>query len=154
MTVYALRFGSSRVSSSSISVALDIPRFASKLPRLPHEVQRILINNRDNLNTLHSVVVRKEFVIRGLLYKIQNDASYREIRVDTSLVELLPENVIGKEGVFIVSGEFLLETISHIPDISDVRRTLSLHKPYELMYIYTYMSMLVLFQVNLMFKST
>ena len=119
MTVYTLHFGSSKVSrSSSISVPFDILRFASQLPTLPREVQRILITNRDYLNTLHSAVVRKKFVFRGLLLKIKNDPTYREIRVDTSLAELLPENAIGEDAIFIVLDHFLSETTSRTPDIS------------------------------------
>ncbi|KAJ7198020.1 hypothetical protein GGX14DRAFT_338256, partial [Mycena pura] len=71
----------------------NIHEIATKLPRLPEDVDLVIIR-REGVDLTHHVdyVVRRDKVHRALEYKIAHDDAYRDLQIDHDALGQLPEN--------------------------------------------------------------
>ncbi|KAJ7223411.1 hypothetical protein GGX14DRAFT_387730 [Mycena pura] len=76
-----------------VNLPQDITEIASKLPRLPEDVDIVIIR-RDGVDLSQHVdyVVRREKVRKALEYKIAHDEAYRDLQLDEEALRGLPEN--------------------------------------------------------------
>lgn len=79
-------------SDHTISFIKDISTIATSLPRLPEDLDYVIIR-RMGLDTSHHIdfVVRRALVLEALQWKVANDPAYRHIRIDHQALATLPE---------------------------------------------------------------
>jgi hypothetical protein len=76
-----------------INFRQDIRELAQKLPRLPQDLDMVIIRRPGVDMTQHvDYMVRREKVRDALLWKIMHDPAYRDLEVDEAALAALPEN--------------------------------------------------------------
>ncbi len=93
MQVRYTKGGQLRYHDHIVNFPQDISVIATRLPRLPEEVETVIIR-RDNLDMSRHVdfIVRREKVQRALEYKIAHDPNYAGMHIDNEALSQLPEN--------------------------------------------------------------
>ena len=91
MSLYRLPHGQYGYSGHVINLPQDITSFATSLPRLPSELDVIVVR-KEGANQSHlDFRVRKSIVLRALQWLLAN-IYYRNIRIDPDALALLPED--------------------------------------------------------------
>ncbi|KAF7300847.1 hypothetical protein MKEN_01310700 [Mycena kentingensis (nom. inval.)] len=76
-----------------VNLPQNIVEIATKLPRLPEEVDMVIIRRESVDLTQHvDYVVRREKVRDALLYKMAHDPAYADLQLDEEALSQLPEN--------------------------------------------------------------
>lgn len=76
-----------------INFRQDITEIATKLPRLPEEIDIVIIRKQDvDLSRHVDFTVRRDKVKTALEYKIGHDPDYADLTIDEDALNCLPEN--------------------------------------------------------------
>ncbi len=93
MTVRYTKGGQLRYSDHIVNFPQDVSILATRLPRLPEEIDTVIIR-RDNVDMSRHIdfIVRREKVQQALEYKIAHDPNYASIVLDYAALSQLPQN--------------------------------------------------------------
>ena len=92
MRVYIKPGGQRGYSGHCINLPQNITEIASALPRYPKDISVIVVKVKGKNNTFKDVNVRRHKVHSALLWLIQNNPHYSDVKVDNSALCSLPEN--------------------------------------------------------------
>ena len=94
MSLYRLPHGQYGYSGHVINLPQDITSFATSLPRLPSELDVIVVRKEGSNQSHRDFRVRKSIVLRALQWLVANNIYYRNIRIDPDALALrmLPED--------------------------------------------------------------
>jgi len=85
--------GQYKYRGHTISFPQEIKDVAKTLPRHINNLDlMVVVRKKGRQGSSYDFTVRKQKVMDALLYKIQNDPYYQDVRVDYDAVEKLPEN--------------------------------------------------------------
>ena len=85
--------GQYKYRGHTISFPQEIKYVAKTLPRHINNLDlMVVVRKKGRQGSSYDFTVRKQKVMDALLYKIQNDPYYQDVRVDYDTVEELPEN--------------------------------------------------------------
>ena len=91
MSLYRLPHGQYAYSGHVINLPQDIACFANSLPRLPSELDIIVIR-KGAANSHRDFHVRRAVVLRALQWLLTNNKYYRGVRLNPDALALLPED--------------------------------------------------------------
>lgn len=70
----------------------DVASFATSLPRLPSELNVIVVRKEGGVQSHRDFYVRRSVVLRVLQWLVANNIYYRNVHIDPSALALLPED--------------------------------------------------------------
>ena len=83
MSLYRLPHGQYGYSGHVINLPQDITPFATSLPRLPSELDIIVVRKEGSNQSHRNFRVRRSVVLRALQWLLANNIYYRNIRIRT-----------------------------------------------------------------------
>lgn len=92
MSIYRLPHGQYGYRGHVINMPQDITAFASKLPRLPSELDVIFVRKENSDNSHRDFRVRKSVVQSALLWLKANNKYYHSIDIDLAALNQLPDD--------------------------------------------------------------
>ena len=94
MSVYRLPQGQYGYSGHVINLPQDVATFAQSLPRLPRELDVIVVRKEGANHTHRDFRVRRAVVLRALQWLLSNNQYYRAlgVTIDTNALEQLPHD--------------------------------------------------------------
>ena len=124
MSLYRLPHGQYGYSGHVINLPQDIASFATSLPRLPSELDVLVVRKEGATQSHRDFCVRRSIVLRALQWLLANNIYYRNIRIDPDALALLPEDgdLTGLRSVTVETDD--QETPPAQNDPSDVMPTL------------------------------
>ena len=101
MTIYRLRHGQYGYRGHVINLPQDLTTFATSLPRLPKELDILIVRKEGSDCTHRDFRVRKSVVLGALLWLKHHNKYYRNVNIDYDSLNELPEdgNLIGLTGI-------------------------------------------------------
>ena len=101
MSIYRLPHGQFGYRGHVINLPQDIASFASSLPRLPAELDVILVRKQGSRSSHRDFRVRRKVVLQALLWLKQHNKYYHHIQINQTALNQLPEdgNLTGLCGV-------------------------------------------------------
>ena len=92
MSLYRLPHGQYGYSGHVINLPQDVGSFANTLPRLPSELDVIVVIKEGATESHHYFLVRRSVVLRALQWLLANNIYYRNVHIDSDALALLPED--------------------------------------------------------------
>ena len=92
MSLYKLPHGQYAYSGHVISLPQDVSTFANSLPRLPSELDVIIVRKEGASNSHRDFRVRKAVVLHALQWLVTNNKYYRNVRINPEALAMLPDN--------------------------------------------------------------
>ena len=92
MLLYRLPHGQYGYSGHVVNLPQDITSFATSLPRLPSQLDVIVVRKEGANQSHRDFRVRRSVVLRALQWLLANNIYYRNIRIDPDALALLPED--------------------------------------------------------------
>ncbi len=92
MSVYHLPHGQYGYKGHVINLPQDITAFATSLPRIPKELDVLIVREKGTDNTHQDFKVRREVVLKALLWLKQHNKYYRKAHIDYVALNELPED--------------------------------------------------------------
>ena len=92
MSLYRLPHGQYGYSGHVINLPQDVGSFANTLPRLPSELDVIVVIKEGATESHHDFLVRRSVVLRALQWLLANNIYYRNVHIDSDALALLPED--------------------------------------------------------------
>ena len=92
MSIYRLPYGQYGYKGHVINLPQDITTFVSHLPRLPSQLDILLVRKEGSDNTHCDFRVRKLVVLRALKWLKQHNKFYRNIEINQDALDQLPED--------------------------------------------------------------
>ena len=92
MSLYRLPHGQYGYSGHVINLPQDIASFATSLPRLPSELDVIVVRKEGAAQSHRDFRVRSSIVLHALQWLLANNIYYRNIHIDPDALALLPED--------------------------------------------------------------
>ena len=92
MSLYRLPHGQYGYSGHVVNLPQDITSFATSLPRLPSQLDVIVVRKEGANQSHRDFRVRRSVVLRALQWLLANNIYYRNIRIDPDALALLPED--------------------------------------------------------------
>ena len=92
MSLYCLPHGQYGYSGHVINLTQDVGSFANTLPRLPSELDVIVVRKEGATESHHDFCVRRSVVLRALQWLLTNNIYYCNVRIDSDALALLPED--------------------------------------------------------------
>ena len=92
MSLYRLPHGQYGYSGHVINLPQDVGSFANTLPRLPSELDVIVVRKEGANESHHDFRVRRSVVLCALQWLLANNIYYRNVRIDSDAIALLPED--------------------------------------------------------------
>ena len=92
MSLYRLPHGQYAYSGHVINLPQDVASFANSLPRLPCELDIIVVRKKGAADSHRDFRVRRAVVLRALQWLLANNKYYRSVRIDPDALALLPED--------------------------------------------------------------
>ena len=92
MSLYKLPHGQYAYSGHVINLPQDVSSFANSLPRLPSELDVIIVRKEGASNTHHDFRVRKAVVLHALQWLVANNKYYRNVRINPEALAMLPDD--------------------------------------------------------------
>ena len=92
MSIYHLPQGQYGYKGHVINMPQDLSVFATSLPRLPSELDVMIVRKKGSNNTHRDFRVRRMVVQRALQWLKRNNKYYRTIDIDVSVLSQLPED--------------------------------------------------------------
>ena len=92
MSIYRLPHGQYGYKGHVINLSQDITTFVSRIPRLPLELDILLVRKEGSDNTHCDFRVRKLVVLRALRWLKQHNKFYRNIQISQAALDQLPED--------------------------------------------------------------
>ena len=100
-TIYRLRHGQYGYRGHVINLPQDLTTFATSLPRLPKELDILIVRKEGSDCTHRDFRVRKSVVLGALLWLKHHNKYYRNVNIDYDSLNELPEdgNLSGLTGI-------------------------------------------------------
>ena len=93
MSIYRLPHGQYSYSGHVINLPQDIASFANSLPRLPSDVNVLVVRREgSDQSTHHDFRVRRDIVLHALQWLLANNKYYKHITINFSALNSLPED--------------------------------------------------------------
>ena len=92
MSLYRLPHGQYAYSGHVINLPQDIASFVNSLPRLPSELDVIVVRKEGASDSHRDFRVRKSVVLSALQWLLANNKYYRSVRINPDALALLPED--------------------------------------------------------------
>ena len=92
MTIYHLPQGQYRYTGHVINMPQDLSVFATSLPRLPSELDVMIVRKKGSNKTHRDFRVKRMVVQRALQWLKRNNKYYRNIDIDVSVLSQLPDD--------------------------------------------------------------
>ena len=92
MSLYCLPHGQYGYNGHVINLPQDVGSFAYTLPRLPSELDVIVVRKEGATESHHDFRVRRSVVLRALQWLLANNIYYRNVHIDSDALALLPED--------------------------------------------------------------
>ena len=90
MSVYRLPHGQYGYSGHVINLPQDVASFATSLPRLPSQLDVIVVRRDGAAGSHRDFKVRRSVVLRALQWLLANNIYYRHVYIDQAALSLLP----------------------------------------------------------------
>lgn len=94
MSVYRLPHGQYGYSGHTINLPQDVSTFVNSLPRLPSDLDIIIVRKEDSVHTHRDFLVRRLKVLTALQWLITNNIYFTNITVNSNNVSALPEDQV------------------------------------------------------------
>ena len=91
MSIYRLPHGQYGYKGHVINLPQDITTFVSRLPRLPSELDILLVRKEGSDNTHCDFRVRKLVVLRAIQWLKQHNKFYRNVEISQDALDQLPD---------------------------------------------------------------
>ena len=82
MSIYRLPHGQYSYSGHVINLPQDVGSFATNLPRLPSELDVIVVRKEGGVQSHRDFRVRRSVVLRTLQWLVANNIYYRNVHID------------------------------------------------------------------------
>ncbi len=82
MSVYRLPHGQHGYKGHVINLPQDITAFATNLPRIPKELDILIVRKKGSDNSHRDFKVRRAVVLNALLWLKQHNKYYRKVHID------------------------------------------------------------------------
>ena len=92
MSIYRLPHGQYSYSGHVINLPQDVASFATRLPRLPSELDAVVVRKEGGVQSHRDFRVRRSVVLRALQWLVANNIYYHNVHIDPSALALLPED--------------------------------------------------------------
>ena len=92
MSLYKLPYGQYAYSGHVINLPQDVASFANSLPRLPSELDVIIVRKEGAANSHRDFRVRRAVVLCALQWLIANNKYYRNVHINPDALSMLPED--------------------------------------------------------------
>ena len=92
MSLYKLPHGQYAYSGHVINLPQDVASFTNSLPRLPSELDVIIVRKEGATNSHRDFRVRRAAVLHALQWLVANNKYYRNIHINLEAVATLPED--------------------------------------------------------------
>ena len=92
MTLYRLPHGQCGYSGHVINLPQDVASFVNSLPRLPSDLDVIVVRKEGSAQSHHDFRVRRSRVLSALQWLQVNNIYYRNVSINSDVVHLLPED--------------------------------------------------------------
>ncbi|XP_020897308.2 uncharacterized protein LOC110236158 [Exaiptasia diaphana] len=92
MRVYVRPGGQRGYCGHCVNLPQNVKEIADSLPRCPSQLPLICVTMKGQKNTFKDVYVRKSKVENALTWLTKNNPQYRDIKIDTKILDSLPEN--------------------------------------------------------------
>ena len=92
MSLYRLPHGQYGYSGHVINLPQDVESFANSLPRLPSQLDVIVVRKEGATQSHRDFRVRRSVVQRALQWLLENNIYYRNVHIDPDALALLPED--------------------------------------------------------------
>ena len=92
MSLYKLPHGQHAYSGHVINLPQDVASFANSLPRLPSELDVIIVRKEGAADSHRDFRVRRAVVLRALQWLITNNKYYRNVLINPEALAMLPED--------------------------------------------------------------
>ena len=92
MSLYRLPHGQYGYSGNVINLPQDVACFVHSLPRLPSDVDVIVVRKEGAAQSHRDFRVRRSVVLGALQWLIENNKYYRSVTIDSDALALLPED--------------------------------------------------------------
>ena len=101
MCLYQLPHGQYAYSGHVVNLPQDVASFANSLPRLPSELDVIIVRKQGAADSHRDFRVRRAVVLRALQWLLANNKYYRNVCINRDALDLLPEdgNLSGLQSV-------------------------------------------------------
>ena len=94
MSVYRLPHGQYGYSGHIINLPQDVSTFVNSLPRLPSDLDIIIVRKEDSVHTHRDFLVRRLKVLTAIQWLITNNIYFTNITVNSNNVSALPEDQV------------------------------------------------------------
>ena len=94
MSVYRLPHGQYGYSGHIINLPQDVSTFVNSLPRLPSDLDIIIVRKEDSVHTHRDFLVRQLKVLTAIQWLITNNIYFTNITVNSNNVSALPEDQV------------------------------------------------------------
>lgn len=91
MSIYRLPHGQYGYSGHVINLPQEIPSFVNSLPRLPSDLDIVIIR-KEGSNNHHDFCVRRSKVLASLQWLVANNIYFSDITINHDILSALPEN--------------------------------------------------------------
>ena len=92
MSIYRLPHGQYGYSGHVINLPQDVASFATSLPRLPSELDVVVVRKEGGVQSHCDFRVRRSVVLRALQWLVANNIYYHNVHIDPSALALLPQD--------------------------------------------------------------
>ena len=92
MSIYHLPHGQYSYSGHVINLPQDVASFATSLPRLPSELDVVVMRKEGGVQSHRDFCVRRSVVHLALQWLVANNIYYRNVHIDPSALALLPQD--------------------------------------------------------------
>ena len=92
MSLYRLPHGQYAYSGHVINLPQDVATFANSLPRLPSELDVIIVGKEGAADSHRDFHVRRPVVLCALQWLLANNKYYRSIHINHEALAMLPED--------------------------------------------------------------
>ncbi len=89
MSLYRLPHGQYGYSGHVINLPQDVASFASRLPRVPRELDVVMVRKEGAANSHRDFRVRRSVVLHALQWLLVNNNYYRNVRIDHDTLSML-----------------------------------------------------------------
>ena len=94
MSVYRLPHGQYGYSGHVINLPQDVLRFVNSLPRLPSDLDIIIVRKEGSVHHHHDFCVRRSKVLAALQWLTRNNKYFSNVLINYSNLSALPENEV------------------------------------------------------------
>ena len=92
MTLYRLPFGQYGYSGHVINLPQDVASFANSLPRLPGDLDVIVVRKEGHAQSHRDFRARRSRVLSALQWLQANNIYYRNVTINSESLALLPDH--------------------------------------------------------------